>query len=107
MLNVFYIGDSTDPQFGATITWLRAHVRLREFVTIEAAEESLHVEGLCPVVVFLAQSRREQFGADCIERLLRAAPLTRVVAIVGSWCEGETRSGVPLAGAHRVAWHQA
>jgi CheY-like chemotaxis protein len=107
MLDVIFIGDWTDSQFGQTLAWLRDHVRLREFAVVETAEQSLQDKGLCPVVVFLGQSRRGQFGADCIERLLRAAPLARIVVIIGAWCEGETRSGAPLAGTHRVAWHQA
>jgi CheY-like chemotaxis protein len=32
-------------------------------------------------------------------------PLARVVAVLGSWCEGELRSGRPLAGVRRVPWH--
>jgi hypothetical protein len=39
--------------------------------------------------------------------LLRAAPLARVVVLLGSWCEGETRSGAPLADLHRLYWHEA
>ena len=36
----------------------------------------------------------------------RAAPLCRFVALAGSWCEGESRSGRPLPAVPRVYWHQ-
>ena len=33
-------------------------------------------------------------------------PLANTIALVGSWCEGETRSGAPAHGWRRVYWHQ-
>lgn len=107
MLDVFFIGDATDPQFGETIAWLRSQVALREFADIEIAIQAADEEALWPVVVFLGQSRRGQHLTDGVQRLLQLMPLTRLVAVVGCWCEGEARSGVPLGGVHRVAWHQA
>jgi CheY-like chemotaxis protein len=106
MMDVFFIGDATDTQFGETIAWLRSQVAWRAFADIETAIQAADREALCPAVVFLGQSRRGQFTAD-FARLIQTLPLTRVVVIVGCWCEGEMRSGAPLAGVHRVAWHQA
>src|SRR5206468_630467 len=37
--------------------------------------------------------------------LRRAAPLAGVVALLGSWCEGETRTGRPLSGVQRLYWY--
>ncbi len=53
-------------------------------------------------VVLVAQSRRNQFSQSQIDELCRLNPLAARVIIVGSWCEGETRSGVPLNGMHRI-----
>ena len=33
-------------------------------------------------------------------------PLARIVGLLGSWCEGEVRSGRPWPGAMRIYWHQ-
>ena len=57
-----------------------------------------------PGAIVFAQSRPGEFSAADIERLHRAAPLARLAALTGVWCEGEGRSGHPIAGAARVSW---
>jgi hypothetical protein len=57
-------------------------------------------------LVVIAQSRRGQYDAKVIERLVALLPNTPIVALCGSWCEGETRSGSPAPGVIRVYWHQ-
>jgi CheY-like chemotaxis protein len=37
--------------------------------------------------------------------LQRAAPLAGMYAVLGSWCEGEARSGKPWSGVTRCYWH--
>ncbi len=60
-----------------------------------------------PDVIVLLQSYPGQFAADCVEEARRIAPLARWIAVLGTWCEGEARSGQPLPGVMRVYWHQA
>lgn len=57
-------------------------------------------------LIVVAQSRPGQIGAAAIESLRRAAPLAPIVGLLGSWCEGEMRSGFPWPGVPRVYWHQ-
>jgi CheY-like chemotaxis protein len=57
-------------------------------------------------LIVLAAVYPGQFSAEAVERLRRLAPVSRVVGLLGSWCEGEMRSGHPYAGAIRVYWHQ-
>lgn len=59
-----------------------------------------------PSLVVFAQSRPGQFSKYEIERVHAAAPLARLVALLGSWCEGETRSGRPWPGVMRIYWHE-
>jgi len=56
-------------------------------------------------VVILQRYPGEHRAKD-LERLRRRLPLARYVVILGSWCEGEGRSGEPLPGALRYYWHQ-
>jgi hypothetical protein len=56
-------------------------------------------------VVFIAQVRPGEWDGGWIDRLRGLAPLVRVVAVLGTWCEGETRTGRPLAADVRVFWH--
>ena len=47
-------------------------------------------------LVVLAQSRRDQFLEADVERLLTNFPSVPIVGLLGSWCEGESRSGRPF-----------
>lgn len=57
-------------------------------------------------LIVVAQSMAGQFSIEQIERLQVRFPLTPIVALLGSWCEGESRTGVPWPGVQRVYWHQ-
>ncbi len=57
--------------------------------------------------IVLAQAYPGQFSVVAIDRLRSLTPLARLIAILGSWCEGEPRSGHPLPGAIRMYWHEA
>lgn len=61
---------------------------------------------LVPDAILFVQSRPGQIGPTEVERLHAAAPLSRLVMLVGSWCEGELRSGRPCSGVIRILWHQ-
>lgn len=57
-------------------------------------------------IVIIAQSRSNQFDQAIIDSILAQNPLTPVVMLLGSWCEGERRSDRPVEGVKRVLWHQ-
>jgi hypothetical protein len=59
-----------------------------------------------PELIVVAQSRPGEIGSREIERLRRRSPLAGVVALLGSWCEGETRTGRPWPGLERVYWYE-
>lgn len=57
-------------------------------------------------LIVIAQSYPEQFSPTEIEQLQNRHSQTPIVAVLGSWCEGETRSGKPWPGVVRIYWHQ-
>jgi hypothetical protein len=57
-------------------------------------------------LIVVAQTRRDQIDQATIDELASQHPNTPIVNLLGSWSEGETRSGSPLRGVHRVFWHQ-
>jgi hypothetical protein len=73
---------------------------------LDAATQRLIDAPLAPDLIVLTQSRPGEFANSGVDRLRALAPLARIVALLGSWCEGETRSGRPLPGVIRVYWHQ-
>lgn len=57
-------------------------------------------------LIVVAQSRSNQFDQEVIDALVAGNPLTPVVMLLGSWCEGERRSDRPVEGVKHVYWHQ-
>ena len=58
-----------------------------------------------PELVVVAESRGGQFSHAALAALRRQAPLVRVWRLLGSWCEGEARSGRPPAATVSTYWH--
>ncbi|MDZ7619387.1 MAG: hypothetical protein U1E05_20495 [Patescibacteria group bacterium] len=72
-----------------------------------AEAEQVLADGRCPAdLIVVAQSFPGEFSTAAIDRLRRRAPLARVIGLLGSWCEGEVRSGEPWPATIRVYWHQ-
>jgi hypothetical protein len=106
---VWVVGDWKQAEFGAAVEWIQARARCLSFEGAGTAAARLRaVEGLqAPTAIVLAQSRPGQMSRGDVERLHAAAPLARLVALVGAWCEGELRSGEPWPGVVRLpvgAW---
>ena len=57
-------------------------------------------------LIVLAASRRNQFSHEWVESIRGKASPTPLVALLGTWCEGEQRSGEPWPGVQRIYWHQ-
>lgn len=105
-MRVLIVGDYQSLEFAAARDWLRRHTSATEANTVAAALEILRGTGSVPRTIILAQSRPGQLSLADVDRLSRFAPLARLVGLLGSWCEGETRSGRPWPGVPRVYWHQ-
>src|SRR3954468_22040654 len=84
------LGDIDHPDFRDAIELLRNDSRL-----IASAETR-------PELIVVAQSRPDMIWSDELNHLHRAAPLAGVVALAGSWCEGEMRTARPWPGAQRL-----
>ncbi|MGO9108600.1 MAG: hypothetical protein ACLP9L_05140 [Thermoguttaceae bacterium] len=106
-LHILLIGDSSRPEFREACVALDDLARVTRFVDVEVAIAALAEGRLTAHGIVLAQAYPDQFSAAAIDRLRSLAPLARLITILGSWCEGEPRSGHPLPGVIRMYWHQA
>ncbi len=59
-----------------------------------------------PELVVVAQSRPGAVPDETIQSLRREAPLAGVVGLLGTWCEGESRTGRPWPGVERLYWYE-
>jgi len=103
--HVLLIGDYQHGDFRDAVRWLAENTLLTP--TSSTAKALSWIEqGRVPDVIIFAQSRPGQLSRQHIERLHAASPVSRLVALLGSWCEGEGRSGRPWPGVVRIYWHQ-
>jgi CheY-like chemotaxis protein len=89
------LGDWEQAEFAPAVGYLQTSVNL-----------SLTPTANDPDLILLVASRPGRFSAAEVESLHRRAPLARLVALLGSWCEGEVRSGHPWPGVTRIYAHQ-
>jgi hypothetical protein len=73
---------------------------------LRASAQIVESDNPSPELTIIAQSRPGEMSGRQVELLQRGAPLSGTVALLGSWCEGETRTGCPWPGIRRLYWHE-
>jgi hypothetical protein len=106
-VRILFIGDTARPEFHEACAALDEVACAARFRNVEAASAALANGEFAPHGIVLAQGFPGQYVPTAIEQLRAAAPLARLIVLLGSWCEGESRSGRPICGAVRVYWHEA
>ncbi len=105
-ISILLLGETDRPEFCDIRSTLESLGRVSRINELERAIVVLETGEVIPDVIVIAQSFPQQFSHGDIDRLRRLAPLSRILVLLGSWCEGETRSGQPLPAAIRIYWHQ-
>jgi CheY-like chemotaxis protein len=63
--------------------------------------------GYSPTVIVILQAWPGQYQSTDFNKLRATCPLARMVRLLGTWMEGELRSGLGIPGALRTYWHEA
>jgi hypothetical protein len=100
------LGDTERSEFSEARACLERWGEVAVFESIDRAASALADGTVVPEVIAVAQSFPGQFSQQAIDRLRRGAPLARIVGLMGSWCEGEMRTGTPWPAVVRTYWHQ-
>jgi hypothetical protein len=103
-LDVLLIGDARRREFDAAVRWIRRNSRLTREGSVASAVAQIPSAALDLIV--LVSARPGQFADADADRLRQRWPQARLLALLGSWCEGETRSGRPLRHVPRLYAHQ-
>src|SRR5690606_35676725 len=94
MLPTLVIGDFRRKEYAGPARWRMRH-GAETAANVEAALE--RIDGGCtPAVILVLQERPGSVADRQIAMLRRKAPLARIGVLLGSWSEGETRTGQPL-----------
>ena len=105
-ISILLVGDCDRSEFTEARTVLGRMGRVTSFPEAESAASALNEADVAADVIVVAQAFPGEFSHAAIDRLRRLAPLARVLGLLGSWCEGEMRTGKPWPGAIRIYWHQ-
>jgi CheY-like chemotaxis protein len=105
-LTVLLVGDTERREFRGVAAPLEGRADVIAAPDAAAAAALLESGDLAPDVIVVAQAFPGQYCEESIDRLRSLAPLARVVALLGTWCEGEMRTGRPWPAAVRVYRHQ-
>jgi hypothetical protein len=114
LIRVLLVGDFEGADFAGVLRRLttdaaRAECQLSETSNCESARAEFRRLGengeAPPDVMLIAQHRPGELDVAAVDRLRRTAPLSAFVVVLGPWCEGEGRTGIPVPGVVRVTWH--
>jgi DNA-binding NarL/FixJ family response regulator len=105
-ISTLLIGEIDRPEFSGVRATMQSLGAICLRAEVEGAIQALEADEVVPDVIVTAQSFPGQLSSEQTDRLTRLAPLSRIVRLLGSWCEGEARSGQPPPAAVRVYWHQ-
>ncbi|MBX3412319.1 MAG: hypothetical protein KF708_06335 [Pirellulales bacterium] len=103
---VLLLGPAEHAEFDAAVALLAATSTLQRAADVPAALAAYETDDAPVDLIVVAQPHSGALRGGDLEPLLARAPLARVLVLAGSWCEGEMRSGLPIAGATRILWHQ-
>lgn len=104
--SILVVGDWRHVHFAAPLGWLDVHAACTYYCNVQAAAADLRSPSrrADPAGILLLQSRPGQFSRRDIEGFHAAAPLARLVALVGPWCEGGQRNARVWPGAEPAPW---
>ncbi len=104
--SALFVGNALHVEFRRVATWLEQHANMMHTKTLADARKQCLLSKTDFDIIVIGASRPYQYLAQDIHTLRQAAPLSRLLALLGSWCEGELRSGHPWPGVYRTYWHQ-
>lgn len=104
LLPTMFVGDAQREEFRDTAAWLIG----RGAVAAGDVTKGLAIvrEGFAPALIVVAEAWPGRYSANDVEELRRAAPLARLVRLLGTWSEGEGRTGKPWPASTRGNWQR-
>jgi DNA-binding NarL/FixJ family response regulator len=105
-ISILWLGDASRDEFREARVCLDRFGSVTEAGSVDEAVALITSIEVTPALVVIAQSYPGQFSSESLDHLRRVAPLARLIGLLGSWCEGEVRTGHPWPATVRFYWHQ-
>jgi hypothetical protein len=104
---LLWTGVTEHIEFRELAMWLDRQATVTRLSDPQQAARHLRAPEVTPYdLILCGECRPGQFPQAVVEAIVQAAPLTPLVGLLGSWCEGETRSGHPWKGVPRLYWYE-
>ncbi|GEM_PF-4397042 len=103
---ILLIGDTARAEFRGFFDRLAERALVFHALDRVAAEALVLADVFLPELIILLQAYPGEYPEEWVNRLRGVVPLAPVVAVLGSLCEGETRSGTPCPGVFRLYWYE-
>jgi hypothetical protein len=101
-LAILLIGDPSHREFAGALEFTNSVAKMSHQASPQSALAHLRSAAEAPDLILLAQRWPGEFPPGELDELQRAAPLARIIGLVGAWSEGEGRSGRPWPAMTRV-----
>ena len=105
-ITALLIGDFSSREFRS----LRANIpRFADVTSVAGCTEAvglLRSEQAIFDLAVIAERWPGEHARGTLEQIQRESPIMRMVAVCGSWCEGQKRSGTPWPGMLHTTWHR-
>jgi len=105
-VSVLAVGDWQKREFVAVTSEICDIESWQSAANVEAAYQHCLACDTPPELIVVAQSVVGEYLQSDIDRLSELAPLSRIVLVAGTWCEGELRTGSRLEGTLRLYWYE-
>ncbi len=105
LVSVLSVGDWHEHEFASAITEVSSKESWQSVADIPTAIDFLR-SNAPPELILLAQSTPGEYLQRDANQLSELAPLSRIIVIAGTWCEGEMRTGSPPHGTLRLYWYE-
>ena len=102
---VLLISSGCRSEFREALRTIGRDARVTRVGDLPAACRLLSAGEYTADIILATCDRPGQHRPDLLDELAMLAPLSRVTLLLGSWCEGEQRTGLPWPGARRVFWY--
>lgn len=104
-ISVLLIGNFSSREFKPLKVSLPSFAEVKTATCCAAAIKLLQRDRAIFDLAIVAERWPGEHSPRQLDQIQRAAPITRIVAISGSWCEGQKRSGTPWPGMLHTSWH--
>lgn len=100
------VGNWQTPEFAAAIGQISDSP---DWASVSDIVEAIRLLEGCqepPELILIGQPLPGIVSQQTVDQLQQLVPLSRIIVVSGSWCEGELRTGTPASGIVRLYWYE-